>query len=284
MKPIRPNRPSERQGPRYLAARPLTRGRRVMTPREPLLSTSAKLRLAFGFALLGVLAIALRFLSGAQFVVSSTPGAANPIVMESAPGVDAAQVINASGLNGGNVLWLNLHPTEMSDAVERVKRLPGIDAARVTCHLGPPAGCAIAVQPAQPVVVFKSASGNLWLSRKGQAMRASSDVAPGLITLSVEDPASLPTIGENFGNRLTRAVDEIAGMNLELTDMLFARDTGITLVLPRGLRVRVGWADDARSISDKMNVARQLAAQLAARGTIARIIDVRHLDAPYFIE
>jgi len=190
-------------------------------------------------------------------------------------GIPGEQIIGASGLQGQHYMFADLHA-----AAARVDDLPGVDAADVTCRWFGSVSCTVAVLPARPLAVWKSAAGSIWSDYEGKVQRANGPVDARLhIDVEGGDP---PPLGADLDAMLLRALVEVSQIEPPLTRLTWTEKYGLMYDAADGARVRIGVAESPGAIAMKLSLARTLDAALAARGRRPRVIDVRSAESPYY--
>ena len=274
MKAQRPRRANSRN--RFDVATAHGGSRRDYSP--PLISGRAKVQIVVLLALAGGLFFGTRFLLSERFIVRKLNVLGNG-------GVSAGQIQQAAGLTGEHVLLLNVSPNALQEAAGRVQKVAGVDKAQIGCAVEPQAECNVVIQPAPPLALFKASTGQMWVDREGRVQRAYEGMTAAL-ALRVEDPASQPVFGTQLPRFVVRAMEEVALQpDLNTTDMTYSKEYGITLIAaPRNQRVRLGVAERDGIIAEKLALAQRVRTALATQGKYPRIIDVRFLEAPFYVE
>jgi cell division septal protein FtsQ len=201
-------------------------------------------------------------------------------------GVPVSQIVGASGLVGEHAML-----TDLDAAARRVDDLPGVDAVRVTCVW--PANCVILVQASQALAIWQIAvraeahgaangSAKVWVDRQGKVQRALGDI-PAQLTVNVED-GELPVIGVSLDARLLRGLSELQALLPQVTRYSYSGQYGLMFTDQRGWRVRLGVSEREGAMSQKLQVMRQLSAQLVAKRITPKVLDVRFVTAPYYVK
>ena len=274
MRAQRPRRANSRN--RFDVATAYGGSRRDYSP--PLISGRAKAEIVVLLALVGGLFFGTRFLLSERFAIREMNVLGNG-------GVSVGQIQQAAGLVGQHVLLINVSPTELQDAADRVRRVPGVDKAQIGCIVDPQAECTVIIQPAPPLAIFKSSTGLMWMDREGRVQRAYEDMNAALM-LRVEDPSSQPGFGTQLPRFVVRAMEEMAlQADLAGSEMTYSKEYGLTLITPqRNQRVRLGIAERDGIMAEKLALSQKLRSSLASLGKYPRIIDVRFLEAPFYVE
>ncbi|PJF47832.1 MAG: hypothetical protein D6709_08045 [Chloroflexi bacterium] len=198
------------------------------------------------------------------------------ITVQNNDGVPVEAIIGASGLQGEHFHFANLDA-----AAKAVDDLPGVEAASVTCRWEWRVQCVITVQPARPMALWQSRDGQVWNDLEGRVQVARADM-PAQLFIRVEDGA-LPPPGSRLNPRLLRALNELIAAQPNVTRYAYSSQFGLMWVNDRKWRVRLGDAPYDGAMSDKLRLARALQQQLVDKGIEARVLDVRFVEAPYYI-
>ena len=191
-------------------------------------------------------------------------------------GVPVEAIIGASGLQGEH-----FHFADLDAAAKAVDDLPGVEAALVTCRWEWRTMCTITVQPARPMALWQSRDGNVWNDFEGRVQVARENM-PARLFIRVEDGA-LPPLGSQLDPRLLRALNELIAAQPNVTRYSYTSQFGLMWVNDRKWRVRLGDAPYDGAMSDKLRLARALQKQLMDKGIEARVLDVRFVEAPYYM-
>lgn len=191
-------------------------------------------------------------------------------------GVPTEAIIGASALQGEH-----FHFVDLDAAAQAVDDLPGVEAAMITCRWAWRAACTIAIQPARAMAVWIGPQGEVWNDFEGKVQSASSSVVAPL-TIRVED-GELPLPGERLDPRLLRALNELLAAQPNVKRYSYSPQYGLIWVNQQKWRVRLGDAPYDGAMSDKLRLARALQRQLSERGVAVKELDVRFVDAPYYV-
>lgn len=198
------------------------------------------------------------------------------IAVQNNTGVPVEAIIGASGLQGEH-----FHFADLDAAAKAVDDLPGVEAAMVTCRWEWRTTCTITIQPARPMALWQSQSGNVWNDFEGRVQVARENM-PAKLFIRVEDGA-LPALGSRLDPRLLRALNELIAAQPDVTRYSYSSQFGLVWINDRKWRVRLGDAPYDGAMSDKLRLARALQKQLMDKGIEARVLDVRFVEAPYYI-
>ncbi|BCX05188.1 MAG: hypothetical protein KatS3mg053_3126 [Candidatus Roseilinea sp.] len=198
------------------------------------------------------------------------------IAVQNNVGVPVEAIVGASGLQGEH-----FHFADLDAAAKAVDDLPGVEAAMVTCRWEWRTTCVIVVQPARPMALWQSQSGNVWNDFEGRVQVARENM-PAKLFIRVEDGA-LPPLGSRLDPRLLRALNELIAAQPDVTRYSYSPQFGLMWINDRKWRIRLGDAPYDGAMSDKLRLARALQKQLMDKGIEAKVLDVRFVEAPYYI-
>ncbi|MCS7056232.1 MAG: hypothetical protein NZM18_08710 [Thermoflexales bacterium] len=198
------------------------------------------------------------------------------VTVQNNGGVPVEAIIGASGLQGEH-----FHFADLDAAAKAVDDLPGVEAALIKCRWEWRAACTITIQPARPMALWQSRSGNVWNDFEGRVQIGQENM-PAQLFIRVEDGA-LPTPGSRLDPRLLRALNELIAVQPNVTRYSYSSQFGLMWMNDRKWRVRLGDAPYDGAMSDKLRLAQALQKQLVDIGIEARILDVRFLEAPYYV-
>ncbi|MBN1259169.1 MAG: hypothetical protein JXB35_00670 [Anaerolineae bacterium] len=179
------------------------------------------------------------------------------------------EIIYASGIWGEHSLWLR-----STDVVSRVlTSVPVATAAEATCSFYP-AGCTIAVEERTPVIRWITGDGEFWVDAEGFVFPVRGDV-PGLPVVRGALPQHETLIAPDW----VTGVLALNALDTALGELGCHPERGLTWRDPLGRRVVFG---TGMEMAQRWEAYQLLAADLAARGIAARVIDVRFLGAPTY--
>jgi cell division septal protein FtsQ len=193
-------------------------------------------------------------------------------------GVPAAQIIAASGLMGEHWFFVDLNA-----AAARVGELPGVQSAQVTCVAQ--TGCTILIQPAPALAMWQNSTDNsaqVWVDQNGKVQRALNNV-PAKLTI-VEDDGDLPVLGTPLDENVLRALKELVSLQPSVTRYNYSVQYGLVYTDTRGWQVRLGVAASDGEMKRKLEVLKQISAQLVAQHQTPRVLDVRFVDTPFYVK
>jgi cell division septal protein FtsQ len=223
----------------------------------------------FGLALA---ALGLRWYTGDDWRV-------NDIQVSNNTGIPVEAIIGASGLQGEHFQFADL-----DRAAAAIDDLPGVEAAQVTCTWEWRASCTVVIQPARAMALWESARGKVWNDFEGKVQQATeTDAVAAKLTVYVEQ-GEPPTPNERLDPRMLRALNELLTVQPGVIRYAYSSEYGLMWVNEDNWRIRLGVAEYDGAMSDKLKLARALGHQLAAEQVEVRILDVRFLEAPYYIK
>lgn len=236
----------------------------------PLVDVSPQARrvMLIGMSLI-VIVVAIAWFFGDTFRVKS-------VVVQGNDNVPSTQVRGVSGLDGQHPLFINA-----TAAAQTVSKLPGVSGVNVRC--GWSGECVVTIRPSPPLAVYRTATGlgDVWVDAMGKVQKVTGDIEARL-SIRVEDGPA-PAIGSPLDKRLMRAMSELGALQPLVAMYLYSDQFGIMFSDERGVRVRLGLSERDGAIQQKLALAQQLRDQLAERGITPRVVDVRYIDAPFYI-
>lgn len=201
----------------------------------------------------------------------------NTLEVENNIGVPVEAIIGASALQGEHFQFADL-----DKAAKAIDDLPGVEAAQVTCTWSGQALCTILIQPARAMAFWESPRGNSWNDYEGRLQRAL-DAVQAKLTIYVEEGEPL-ALTERVNPRLLRAMNELLAAQPVVTRYAYSREYGLIWQNEDKWRVRLGDAPYDGVMSQKLKLARALHNQLKAQGVRPKVLDVRFVEAPYYIK
>lgn len=230
-----------------------------------------------GVLLMAVLVVVGIAAIGAWFFGGDWRVTADKIEVQNNGGVPVEAIIGASGITGEHFQFVDLQA-----AAKRVDDLPGVEAAQINCHWMWKTDCAILVQPARAMVLWETAGGNLWNDYEGKVQRAA-DAVPAKVRVLVED-GDPPVAGQPLDGRMLRALNELIATQPDVTRYTYSKAHGLSWTSADGVKVRLGWAEYDGAMSEKLALAKAIEQQLNAQETKVKVLDVRFVQAPYYIK
>lgn len=222
--------------------------------------------------------IALMLLFGASgllyHVAASDGFRIERVVVVGSQLVPAADIEQAAAVTGLNIFWI-----KEEEIGHRLQAITAVQSARARAVL--PDGLEVRIVERTPVAVWQNGGTSYLVDAEGRILRAT-DQAVALPT--IHDIGNQPLPGTGTVDRaalttmfqLQQLLPRIAGLtpgNLE-----YSPDTGVTVIVDGGQRVRFGRDDD---LEWKVGAVVALRRELGRLGQHAELIDVRFRDRPY---
>jgi hypothetical protein len=138
------------------------------------------------------------------------------------------------------------------------------------------------VQPAKPLAMWASGLGNVWTDYEGKVQRAPDQLAAKLLIKVTEGEP--PPIGVPLDPAILQGLTDIVSSQPNLTRLEYSQEFGLMIKNDRGAKIRLGNAEHPGALMEKLQLASSLAKQLGSQGVSPRIIDVRHVKAPFYIK
>lgn len=220
--------------------------------------------------LIASVAVGVRWFIGADWRIGD-------IQVQNNTGVPVEAIIGASGLQGEHFQFADLDKASKS-----VDELPGVEAVQITCRWEWRALCLITIQPARAMAVWQSQRGDVWNDYEGKVQRAL-DLVRAKLIIQIEEGAP-PLTNERLDPRFLRALNELLVLQPSVTRYSYSPQFGLIWVNEQKWRVRLGDAPYAGAMSDKLKLARALRQQLVKQDVKVRELDVRFVEAPYYIQ
>ena len=247
-------------------------GLRMRRERRPVgLSATAVLGLMAVGALAVFAAAGVHWFMGDAFRIAPAM-----LQVRNSENVPKERLIAASGLLGEHVLLVDLDA-----AAARVDDQAGVDAVRITCHWNGRASCDILVKTSNALAVLQTADGPVWIDAAGKVQQAMGDLPAGL-RVKVEG-RDAPKPGSAVDGRLVSTLLELKHIQPEVAQYGYSPAFGVTWTDPQGWKIRLGYAERPGEMREKLELKRRLQAELSAAQTTPGVIDVRYVDAPYYI-
>jgi hypothetical protein len=180
------------------------------------------------------------------------------------------EILQASGMKGLHILWAR--PAQIEARI--LAAFPNLESVDVTCGL--PARCTIAVVERRPKTMWDEDGQLWWVDAEGVIFPAEGALAEGWL---VRGPLPRDEDGR-LDERVRVALAELWSSGADVAPVLqYVPSRGLLLTDARGWRVFVG---QGPGMSERLQVLEWLVADLQARGTAPRFVDVRFPDAPYY--
>jgi len=245
--------------------------------RTHIVSSRVRMVLFVSVLVVGLCSIAISWYTGEAWQI-------HDIKVQNNNGVPVAQIIGASGIQGEHMQWVDLDA-----AATRINDLSGIQAARVTCRWQWQADCVIQVQETRALAVWQSSKGNVWVDGEGRVQQVADSTQAGAalkapIMISVEEDADVPPTDQPLDPRLLHALMELNRVQPDVHRYLYSREFGLMYVDARNWRVRLGISEREGAMTEKLTLARKLADSILAQGGNARVLDVRFVQAPFYLK
>ena len=122
----------------------------------------------------------------------------------------------------------------------------------------------------------------MWNDYEGKVQRAL-DAVQAKLSIYVEE-GEPPALAERVSPRLLRAINELATLQPGVTRYGYSRQYGLIWTNEDEGRVRLGDAPYDGVMSEKLKLARALRVQLKEQGIKPVVLDVRFVEAPYYIK
>lgn len=222
----------------------------------------------------GALAVMV-FFGGGGFLLSDVFRVREARV-EGNEGIPAQNILAASGLMGAH--WLTL---DVDAAARQVAGLPGIEAANIRCEWQK--GCLILVRVEQALARFELSGKAVWVDADGRAQKAW-DNARARLAVRFDDGTALPEDGTSIAPALLAALKELLEAQPAVSQYSFSAREGLSFVNDSGARVKLGLTGIVGAMLERAKLAQLLRDQLEARNIQPKIIDVRVVEAPYYVK
>ncbi len=224
--------------------------------------------------ILGVLIVALLVLFTVWFVGADFR--VHDVVVQNNQGVPVQQIIGASGLQGEHIMFVDLNA-----AAKQIEALPGVNAAQVSCTWR--VGCEILIQPSIGIAMWQSGTdiaNRVWSDEQGRVQKALNDT-PVKVNIKVED-GNVPMLAAPINEKLARAIKELLVLQPKVMRYTYTSQYGLMFTDSRGWKVRLGVAEHAGIMRDKLTLMKEIGDQLVARNVTPKVIDVRFVEAPFY--
>jgi hypothetical protein len=132
------------------------------------------------------------------------------------------------------------------------------------------------------MAIWQSQQGDVWNDFEGK-VQAARDGVPAKLTIRVEEGLP-PPLGARLDPRLLRALHELLAAQPDVKRYSYSPKFGLVWINEQRWRVRLGDAPYDGAMSDKLRLARALGKQLAEQGVNVKELDVRFVEAPYYIK
>lgn len=185
-------------------------------------------------------------------------------------------VVAASGLYGKH--FLHADPQQ---AAQAVRSLRGVAQAEVVCSWEWHARCQITVRPPPPLAILEGSRGRVWSDYEGNVQVASPEMkAPLRVQAEAE---VLPSPGGTLDYALVRALVELVELPPPDGYYAYSNRYGVIWVTNEQWRIRLGKAEYPGAMRAKLELATRIRQRLREKGESPLVIDVRFVEAPYFV-
>jgi cell division septal protein FtsQ len=188
--------------------------------------------------------------------------------------VPSAEIEHTAAVAGLNIFWVR-----EEEVGHRLLAIAAVQSARVRTVL--PDRLEVRIVERAPVAVWQNGGMSYLVDAEGRILRATDQAfaLPTILDVSAQpisssgtvDPAALTTMFQ-----LQQLLPRIAGLNPG--NIEYSPDTGVTVIVDGGQRVRFGRDDD---LEWKVGAVVALRRELGRLGQHAELIDVRFRDRPY---
>jgi cell division septal protein FtsQ len=212
--------------------------------------------------LAGLVTVLVEFFISYAFFVYSADVRGNRLLPEE-------QIYEASGIDTFSIFWIQ------PAAVERTLRdLPYIRAATVRCWL--PNRVEIRVEYREPVILWESNEGALWVDQEGKAMKPVTSL-PGLVRVEDEKRQAATSDGD-MERAIAAGIQRIRQLLPEMDRFNYNQAYGLQFTIPGNIQVYLGSGQD---MAYKVQVFDAVRRQIETEGRSVRLIDLRYKDEPY---
>ena len=191
-------------------------------------------------------------------------------------GIPAQSILAASGVMGQHWFIMNL-----DQSAQRVRELPGIDATNIRCEWQ--RECVILVKVSEALARLDGPGGTMWLDATGRAQKTWEN-ARAKVIVKLEDGAVLPGDGKTVTPTLLSNLLELIDAQPAVTQYAFSARDGFSFASGPAGKVRLGTTERAGGMRERALMAQVLREQLAGRNIQPKLIDVRVIEAPYYIK
>lgn len=196
--------------------------------------------------------------------------------VEGNEGLPAQGILAASGVMGQHWFLLNLDQSARS-----VKDLPGIDAANIRCEWQKE--CVVLVKVTQALARLDAPGATMWVDQSGRAQKTW-DNARARVVVKLDDKALLPADGMAFDPGILSNLRELLEAQPDITQYAYTKADGFWFVNDRNWKVQIGTSGRAGAMIERSRMAQTLRDQLVSRNIQPKLIDVRVIEAPYYVK
>jgi cell division septal protein FtsQ len=176
----------------------------------------------------------------------------------------------ASGVDTLNVFWIS--PRRVAAAVEA---LPGI--REVSVHVSLPAKVRLRVQEREPLLIWRTSTGDLWLDSEAVALPYGDD--PTGATFVVDSSGQAYQPNDRVNPTVVTSVQAVQAAFPDVRIYYYTAHQGLSFHSPEGWPIQIGTSQD---IARKVAVLQALRAKLREQGIEPYYIDVRLVDHPVY--
>jgi cell division septal protein FtsQ len=179
-------------------------------------------------------------------------------------------VYAASGVDTLNVFWIS--PRRAEAAIEA---LPGIREASV--HVRLPAKVHIRVQEREPLLIWRTSAGDLWLDSDAVALPYGVD--PDGATFVVDSSGQAYQPNDRVNPAVVTSIQTLQATFPDVHIYYYQAHEGLSFHSPEGWPVQIGTSQD---IARKVAVLQALRTKLREQGVEPYYIDLRLVDHPVY--
>jgi len=191
-------------------------------------------------------------------------------------GLPAQGILAASGVMGQHWFLLNLDQSAQS-----VRELPGIDAANIRCEWQKE--CVVLVKVTQALARLDAPGATMWVDQTGRAQKTW-DNARARVVVKLDDKVLLPADGKELDSGILSNLRELLEAQPEVTQYAYTKSDGFWFVNDRNWKVQIGTSGRAGAMIERSRMAQTLRDQLVSRNIQPKLIDVRVIEAPYYVK
>lgn len=191
-------------------------------------------------------------------------------------GLPAQGILAASGIMGQHWFLLNLDQSAQS-----VRELPGIDAANIRCEWQKE--CVVLVKVTEALARLDAPGATMWVDQTGRAQKTW-DNARARVVVKLDDKALLPADGKELDPGILSNLRELLEAQPDVTQYAYTKADGFWFVNDRSWKVQIGSSGRAGAMIERSRMAQTLRDQLVSRNIQPKLIDVRVIEAPYYVK
>jgi cell division protein FtsQ len=188
--------------------------------------------------------------------------------------VPPAEIEHAAAATGLNIFWL-----KEDEIGHRLQAITAVQSARVRAVL--PDRLEVRIVERTPVAVWQNGGMSYLVDAEGRILRVTDQAValPTIVDLGGQPMGDVRTVDRAALTtmfQLQQLLPRMAGLTPGALE--YSQDTGVTVVVDGGQRVRFGRDDD---LEWKVGAVATLRRELSRLGQRAELIDVRFRDRPY---